>query len=36
MLDKIYGLYERNIKVVLIVIPVILFAVMAYLYIKAG
>jgi hypothetical protein len=36
MLDKIYGIYERNVKVLLILIPAILFAVMAYLYIKAG
>jgi hypothetical protein len=36
MLDKIYGIYERNVKLVLVIIPVLLFALMAYLYIKAG
>jgi hypothetical protein len=36
MLDKIYSIYEAGIKYVLIAIPVILFIVMAYLYIKSS
>jgi len=35
MLEKIYSIYERNVKFVLFIVPVILFIVMAYLYIKS-
>ena len=35
MLDKIYGIYEAGIKYVLILVPSLLFLVMAYLYIKS-
>jgi hypothetical protein len=35
MLDKIYSIYERNVKFVLFIAPVILFVLMAYLYIKS-
>jgi hypothetical protein len=35
MLDKIYSIYERNVKFALFIVPVILFVVMAYLYIKS-
>lgn len=36
MIDKLYSLYEAGIKYVLISIPIILFVVMAYLYIKSS
>lgn len=36
MLDRIFSIYERNIKYILIVIPALLFIVMAYLYIKSS
>lgn len=36
MLDKIYSAYEAGVKYVLIAVPVILFVVMAYLYIKSS
>ncbi len=36
MLDKIYNMYQAGITYVLIAIPVILFIVMAYLYIKSS
>ncbi len=35
MIDKLYELYERNIKYILVVVPLALLIVMAYLYIKA-
>ncbi len=36
MLDKIYNLYQAGINYVLIAVPVILFVVMAYLYVKSS
>ncbi|RMA97142.1 hypothetical protein CLV39_0797 [Hydrogenothermus marinus] len=36
MLNKIYQWYEAGIKYTLIVIPIILFIVMAYLYVKSS
>lgn len=36
MIDKIYSIYERNIKYVLLIVPIILFIVMAILYLKSG
>jgi len=36
MIDKLYSIYEAGVKYVLISIPVILFVVMAYLYIKSS
>lgn len=36
MFDKLYSIYETGIKYVLISIPIILFIVMAYLYIKSS
>jgi len=36
MVDKLYSIYEAGIKYVLISIPLILFIVMAYLYIKSS
>lgn len=36
MIDKIYEIYLRNVKYVLVAIPTLLFAVMAYLYIKSS
>ena len=35
MLDKIYSIYEINVKFVLFIVPIILFVVMAYLYVKS-
>ncbi len=35
MLDKIYSLYERNVKFALLIVSVIFFTVMAYLYVKS-
>ncbi len=36
MIDKLYSMYEAGIKYVLIAVPVILFIVMAYLYVKSS
>ncbi len=36
MIDKIYAIYERNIKYVLIIVPIMLFIVMATLYFKSS
>ena len=36
MIDKIYGIYEKNAKYVIFAVPIVLFIVMAFLYVKAS
>jgi hypothetical protein len=36
MIDKIFSFYERNVKYVIFAVPIVLFVVMAYLYVKAS
>jgi len=36
MLEKLYSTYEAGVKYTLVLIPLILFVVMAYLYVKSS
>ncbi len=36
MVDKLYSFYEKNAKYVIFAVPIVLFIVMAYLYVKAS
>lgn len=36
MIDRLYQVYIRNVKYVLIVLPTLLFLVMVYLYLRSS